>query len=276
MKVVSHAVRIAVAGGLAAGAMSIATPEADAVVTNVGNCSGHRAVVSIKSTFLWPGDGKAAGITDKNHDASFSSKGVHAVGGAPLTIGGTCTFTQTVATGALTTALSGTRSLLKWSAKSTTPVTDCIGDPDAAEWPANGKMGFSYTDLTKTDVYVATIAPTGLPLDISAFSGIVTKGVAVGAQVSGQNGAIPAIKDKTVVTDWDGTEMLTELFSGGTPAARALIQGYSIDGAALGCGAVVEPGVETANLRTVVQFGGGLSPLTLSPVTGMNFTIGAP
>ncbi len=276
MKVVSHAIRVALAGGLAAGAVAIAAPEADAVVTTVGSCSGHRAIVTAKSTFLWPGDGKAAGITDKNHDLAQSYKGTHAHNAAPLTIGGSCNFTQAVASGALTTAPSGTRSLLKWSAKTTTPVTDCVEDPDATEWPGNGKLGFAFTDLTKTDAYVTTVKPTGGAQDIVYHRGIVTKGVGVGAQIAQEISVVPAYKDKTVVTDWDGTEMVTEFLTGGTPAARAVIQGYSIDGSAIGCNSIVEPGVETVNGRSFVAFGGGLSPILGTTINGVTFTIGAP
>ncbi len=276
VKIVSHAVRVAIAGGLAAGSVAIAAPDsADAVVTTVGTCTGTRGIGSAKSTFLWPGDGKAAGITDKNHDVAVSTKGTHALNAAPLTIGGSCTFTQAVATGALTTTPAGTKSLLKWSSKVTSPVSDCAGDTDSTEWPLNGKLSFAFTDLTKMDAYVATANPTGSPADTVSLVGIVTKGVAVGSQVANNVGYTPVLKDKTIITDWDGTEMVTEILVGGTAAERAVIQGYAVDPAALGCQVVVEPAIEATNIRYVV-IQDGTTPILLSAVTGGTLTIGAP
>ena len=280
MKIVSHALRVAIAGGIVAGAAAVAAPSSsDAAVTTVGSCTNTRQTASVKSSFLWPADGKAAGITDKSHDATVSTKGVHAVGGVPLTIGGSCTFTQPVAGGLLNTTLpAGTFSLTKVGAKTTSPNTDCVSDVDPNEWPLSGKLSFAYSDLTKTDAYVVTANPTGSPADLVSLVGIVTKGRAVGAQLTSQVGYTPVLKDTSIVTDWDGTEMISEILGINTSAAdRAVIQGYAIDPAALGCQAVVEPTPNAlTNLRTLVLNGGGVSPILGSPISGTTFTIGAP
>ncbi len=278
MKLVSHAVRIAIAGGLAAASVATAMPEsADAVVTTVGTCSGTRGIGSAKSTFLWPGDGKAAGITAQNHDAAVSTKGVHSLNAAPLTIGGSCTTSQTVATGALTTAPAGTKTITKWSSKVTSPALDCVSDGNVGEWPLSGKTSYTFSDLSKTDAYVSTANPTGAPGDTTTLAGIVVKGNAVGARISSNVAYTPVLKDKTIVTDWDGTEMVTEILTGGTAAARAVIQGYAVDPAALGCQAVVEEatGSLVTNLRYIVVQD-GTSPILSSLTTGTTLTIGAP
>ncbi len=269
--------RVAAAGALCAGALGgFAADDSDAVVTNVGSCSGHRAIVANKSTFVWPADGKPAGITDKNHDAAQSFKGAHAHNGAVGTVGGSCTFTQSIANSGTTFAASGTRTISKWGAKLTTPGTDCLaGDPTTGEWPSSGKLSFTFSDLTKLDSYVADATPSTAAQDIRVAAGVVTKGVAVGANIRFEYGPTPAVKDKTVVTDWDGTEMVTELLTGGTPAARAVIQGYGIDGTVLACQAVTEPVAETVNMRYTIAFGSGTTTLLQGPIAGTDFTIGA-
>ncbi len=274
---VRRAMRVALAGLVCAGVFGFAgVDRSDAVVTTVGTCSGHRAIVSNKSTFVWPADGKAAGVTDKNHDAATSFKGAHAHNGAVGTVGGSCTFSQAVANSGTTFAGSGSRTIAKWGGKSVTPGTDCLfGDGNVGEWPASGKLSFSFTDLTKLDAYVTDATPSTAPQDIRVAAGVVTKGVAVGANVQFEYGVTPVVKDKLVVTDWDGTEMVTELLTGGTPAARAVIQGYGIDGSVINCQALTEPVAETVNIRYIVANGSGITPLLQGPIGGTSFTIGA-
>ncbi len=277
VKIVSRALRVALAGGMVAGAFAMAAPsDSDAAVTTVGTCSGTRGLGSAKSTFIWPGDGKPAGITDKDPDASVSTKGTHAIGGAVGTIGGSCTFLQAVAFDkGLTKTPADTKSLLKWGAKTVSPTLDCVSDTDADEWPLSGKLSYSYDDALKTDAFVTTANPTGTPADVVNLVGIVTKGVGVGAQITSQVSYTPAIKDKLVVTDWDGTELVTEILLGGTPAERAVIQGYGVDPGALGCQAVAEPVTEATNIRYVVLGSTTPSPILGSTVGGTTMTIGA-
>jgi hypothetical protein len=271
-----RALRVTVAGVLCAGSFgALSADDSGAVVTSVGSCSGHRGIVSNKSTFVWPGDGKPAGVTDKNHDAATSFKGAHAHNAAVGTVGGTCTFTQAVANSSTTFAAAGSRTIAKWGGKSVTPGTDCLfGDGNSGEWPASGKLSFSFTDLTKLDAYVTDATPSTAPQDIRVAAGVVTKGVGVGANVRFEYGVTPAVKDKLVITDWDGTEMVTELLTGGTPAARAVIQGYGIDGTVINCQAVTEPVADTVNIRYLVANGSGLTPLLQGPIAGTEFTIG--
>ncbi len=274
MKIVSRALRVALAGGMVAGALAVAQPsESDAVITVVGSCSGTRALATAKSSFIWPADLKNAGITDKNHDATVSAKGTHAVGGVPGTVGGACGFLQTIAADkGLTTLPAGTRTIIKWGSKTVSPVIDCVADTGATatgEWPLSGKLSYSYSDLTKTDAYVTTASPTGTASDVVVLAGIITKGVGIGARIDSAVGYTPIIKDKLQTNDWDGV-------GGSALASGDAIQGYATDlGNAAGCLAVVEPPVETVNLRGIMLTTNAATPLLGSPVPASSIYIGA-
>src|SRR5262245_16199429 len=102
------------------GVLGFASGPSGAAVTTVGTCSGQRGIATAKSTFIWPGDGKPAGVTDENnHDASISTKGIGQLGnsvGNP--VGGVCTFTQAVAFDkGITTTPADTKQIDKWTSK---------------------------------------------------------------------------------------------------------------------------------------------------------------
>ncbi len=248
--------------------------ESDAVVTTVGACSGTRAIATAKSSFIWPADLKNAGITDKNHDATVSAKGTHAVGGTPGTVGGSCGFIQTIAADkGLSTLPAGTRTIIKWGSKTVSPVIDCVADtgPTATgEWPLSGKLSYSYSDLTKTDAYVTTANPTGTASDVVVLKGIITKGVGIGAQIESAVGYTPIIKDKLQTLDWDGV-------GGSALGSGDAIQGYATDiGNAAGCLATSEPVSETVNLRGIMLTTEPGTPLLGSTVPASSIFIGAP
>ena len=244
---------------LLAGAVAFAAP-ASAAPTNVGGCNATRGLAGAKSTFIWPGDGKPAGLTDKNHDVAITTKVIPTAGS--LTNFGTCIFTA---------PFSGVKTVTKWGGKLSSPVADCVSDTDSAEIPQSGKISYAFSDLTKQDTYVALTKsnPSGNGADTVGTKGIVTKGVAAGAFTDGELWYAPAVKDKTKTVDYAGTPWITD------PNASAYT-GYGFDiGNALGCQAAVEPGVETSNLRILIVGTGSPSEILGSTTGGNNFTIGA-
>ncbi len=137
MIVLKRAIRVAVAGGMIGGALAFVAPATSgAAETTIASCSGQRAYAKAKSTFIWPGDGKAAGITDKNHDVSIGYKGIHAVGTTNVKEGGTdlgsCGFLQAVAFDkGITKTPADTKVVSKWSAKLVSPTVDCVAETTA-------------------------------------------------------------------------------------------------------------------------------------------------
>ena len=67
-------------GSFVGAGLTALVPDTPSGAETVGTCTGMRENAFIKSTFILPGDGKPAGITDKNHQAAMSVKGIHAVG----------------------------------------------------------------------------------------------------------------------------------------------------------------------------------------------------
>lgn len=238
-----------VAIGALGGASVLALRPAAATPTVVGGCTGLRGIVSAKSTFIWPGDGQPAGMTDKNHDITMSTKGINNTSGNL----GTCSWTGPGAT--------GTRTISKWSSKLTSPATDCIGDGGAGEYPPNGKSSYAFTDGSKVDAYVASGGGGSAENpDFTYTQGIVTKGLGVGASITSEIWIAAASKDKTQTADYAGVPGLDLSIITTAPAAP----GYRFDLPALtslqGCLATTEPVTEQTNIRTFVV-GSGPSEL---------------
>lgn len=305
MNVLKRTLRVAVAASMVGGALAAFAPDTSgAAVTTVAACSGQRAYAKAKSTFIWT-DGKAAGVTDKNHDVSIGSKGIHAVGTPNVKEGGTdlgsCGFLQAVAFDkGLTKTPADTKVVNKWSAKVVSPALDCVSEstPDAAEWPAAGKLKYAFDDGLKSDAFVAFKTPSGGAADQVVLEGIITKGVGVGADVSAGITYTPVVKDKEVTVDYQGfgPDYLGKSISkdlnvnydyppaGAGPEDHvppanelAAFQSYRISGTLglAGCQATSEPGTETVNLREIyVQ--AGPSPLLGSSSVPNVWTIGAP
>lgn len=288
---------------LAGSALAFVAAPAGAAVTTVGTCTGQRGLATAKSTFIWPGDGKNAGVTDgNNHDATISTKALGELGNSIANpVGGTCNFTQAVAFDkGLTTTPADLKQIDKWTSKTVTPEIDCVSEstPDPTEWPASGKTSYTYDDGLKTDVYITFANPTGAPTDTITLEGIVIKGVAVGSNYHGGISYTPAIKNKLGTIDYQGydSDDTGEAIAfalnvpydyppagptnDAVPTANdiALYPGYIIDNplGLAGCQgtAAAAPGAETANLRTI-YIQGGPSPLLNSAVTATSFTIGA-
>jgi len=269
---------------LAGSMIAFAAPAAHAAVLSVGGCTNLLALGTAKST------GVGHGITDKdNQDGSVSSKGVDPNNNKGTSLGA-CGFN-----GGLSTpdagkppvkGYSGIKTVAKWGTKLFSPETDCNttdgtsgpNPTDNTEWPLNGTLSLTFTDLTaasKAQALTAQIVVDGFtdgdpstPLvqdtsDVVSFHGIVIKGVAAGADVTGETEFDPTVKDKTVTT-------------GATagPFGNAYF-GYAFDvAAAVGC--TDDASVNPAN---ITAFNNGsvsnASQILGLPVSGINFTIGS-
>jgi hypothetical protein len=259
---------------LAAGALAFVAPAANAAVTTIGGCGDLLALGSAKSTTINPSTGKNYGITDlDNLDGALSSKGVD-----PNTLKGTnlgsCIFTsgQGVPDSNKPPALwgGGGHNLTKWGTKLFSREFDCdtTDTGDNTEWAPSGALSMSFTDLTtlgKNQSLTAQVTVDGFtdngggPSDVVKFHGIVTKGIALGADVSGQTEFDPTIKDKTVT------------YPGGANPGAYFGYGYDVGGA-LGCTTATkgDANILLFNNGSV----GGNSQLLGLPVAGITFTKG--
>jgi hypothetical protein len=251
---------------LAAGALAFAAPAANAAVSTIGSCHNLLALGTAKSTTV--GDG----ITDKdNQDVSIATKGV----GTPSKTDplGTCSFASGFSTPNAAKppvkGFSGTKHVAKWGTKLFSPESDCNTSDtgDLTEWPLNGSLSITFTEQTaalKAEGLTAQITVDGFtdpdnnpgtPSDVVSFHGLVIKGDAAGADVSGETEFDPTVKDKTQTTN-------TPYF------------GYQYDlGNAGGC-ADTTP----ANANITAFNNGSVanqSQLLGLPVSGITFTIGS-
>jgi hypothetical protein len=251
---------------LAGSMLAFAAPAAHAAVLSVGGCDNLLALGTAKSTTV--GDG----ITDKdNQDVSIATKGV----GTPSKTDplGTCSFASGLSTPNAAKppvkGFSGTKHVAKWGTKLFSPESDCNTSDtgDLTEWPLNGSLSITFSDLTaalKPEALTAQVTVDGFtdpdnnpgtPGDVVSFHGLVIKGDAAGADVSGETEFDPTVKDKTQTTN--------------TPYV-----GYQYDlGNAGGC---ADATPANANI-TAFNNGsvGGQSQLLGLPVSGLDFTIGS-
>jgi hypothetical protein len=258
------------------GVFAAIAPSADAVVTNVGSCTGTKGLGTLKSTSIDPVSLKPYGITEvDNKDVSVSVKGVD-----PTTNKGTSFGSCTYAGGLSTPdgqkppnkGYSGNKPIFKWSTKLFSPEADCnVGDTgDLTEWPINGAFAVQYdAGLNKQSIAVTVDGFTdpdndpNTPSDVVDGRGLVTKGVAAGADMTFQVYFEPALKDK--------------LQTGPTPYF-----GYNFDlAAAVGCTDPTNSGADPSNTTvnaniTTVVIGDGTSLLLGLPAPGLAFTIGQP
>jgi len=277
---------------LAAGALAFAAPAANAAVVTIGTCQNLLAQGTAKSSAINPDTGKAFGITDgDNRDGAVGAKGVD-----PNTLKGTtlgsCSFPSNVTQGVPDAGKpvgvwpSGTHTVTKWGTKLYSREFDCNtadgeNGPetwDKTEWPLAGTISLTFQDTNNTlkaNAISASVivdgfkdpnpnnAPTPADLsDVVQFHGLVTKGAALGADVSGETEFDPTIKDKAAVYPGGGAYF-----------------GYSFDiGGAVGCtdGVGGSPAKATANILTFNNGSvGGVSQLLGIPVSGITFTKGA-
>jgi len=256
---------------LAGGMLAVAAPAANATVTQIGSCQNLLALGSAKSAVV--GDG----ITDKdNQDGAISAKGVdpNLKGGTNL---GTCSFPSNVTQGVPDSGKpvgvwsSGTKTLTKWGTKLYSREFDCdtTDTLDNTEWAPSGALSMTFADtvlVSGTPKNVAITAqvtvdgftdPDNNPAtasDVVKFHGIVTKGAALGADVTGETEFDPTVKDSTQTT-------ATPYF------------GYQFNvGAAVGC---TTPAKGDANILTFNNGSvGGQSQLLGLPVAGIKFNKG--
>ena len=264
---------------LAGGMLAVAAPVAHAAVTPVGTCTDLLAQGKAKSATINPATGKAYGVSDNDdQDVAIATKGVD-----PNTLKGTdlgsCSFDAGLSTPdsskPAAKGYSGSHDLVKWGTKLYSVESDCntADTGDTSEWPLAGALTMKFADLTtagKNQQLNGAIVVDGFtdpdndpltPSDVVSFHGLVTKGVALGADISGETEFDPIVKDKTVT--YPGGENPGAYYS------------YQFDlGGALGCADAIP---DNAN---VVQFQngsvGGVSQLLGLPVAGISFSVGTP
>jgi hypothetical protein len=261
------------AGGMMAAAA--AAPASAAVVT-VGTCNNLIALGTAKSTTINPGTGKAYGIADvDNIDGAIGSKGVDrdTLKGTDL---GHCNFVggQGVPdnnTKPTTLMPAGNQSILKWGTKLFSREFDCdtTDTGDTTEWAPSGALSFTFTSLNslgKNRALTAAVTVDGFtdpdnnpgtPSDVVELHGIVSKGIALGADVSGSTEFDPTVKDKTATYPGSGAYF-----------------GYNFDLlGAIGCTTATQG---DANILTFNNGdnGAGQSQLLGLPVAGITFSKG--
>ena len=211
-------------------------------------------------------------VQSDNQDVALSTKGVD-----PNTLKGTnlgaCGFNGGLSTPdngkPVVKGFSGIKSVLKWGVKLASVEADCnVNDTgDTTEWPLAGSLSITFTQLNnvgKNEALSAAVTVDGFtdpdnnpgtPSDVVAFHGLVTKGVAVGADIIGETEFDPTVKDKTQTT-------ATPYF------------GYQYDLAQAGGCADATP-----NNANITAFNNGSvanqSQLLGLPVAGISFTIGS-
>lgn len=266
----------AISAVMLTGVFAAVAPSAGAVVTSAGSCSGMKGLGTLKSTSIDPVSLKPYGITDVNNkDVAVSVKGVDKTVNKGTNYG-TCTYAGGLSTpdGQKPPAkgYSGNKPIFKWSSKLFSPEADCntLDTTDLTEWPINGAFALQYdAGLNKQSVAVTVDGFTdpdndaNTPSDVVEGRGLVTKGVAAGADMKFEVYFEPALKDK--------------LQTGPTPYF-----GYNFDlAAAVGCTDPTDSGADpgntvvNANITTVV-IGDGTSLLLGLPASGLSFSIGTP
>jgi len=261
---------------LAGGMLAVAAPAANATVTQIGSCQNLLALGSAKSSSINPSTGKNYGITDlDDKDGTISAKGT----GVPTKTDplGSCSFpvnsTQGVPDSGKPVLVwsNGTHTLTKWSTKLFSREFDCdtTDITDNTEWAPSGALSMTFTDnvtvnlAPKAASLSAQVTVDGFtdpdsnpatPSDVVKFHGIVTKGAALGTDVTGETEFDPIVKDTSQTTN--------------TPYA-----GYAFDiGAALGCTTATKG---DANILTFMNGSvAGNSQLLGIPVAGIKFNKG--
>jgi len=149
---------------------------------------------------------KTAGLNATNQQIAFSGKGVAASSADALALDlGSCAIEERLGvTGALTSfggVNFGIKTVAKFGLKLASPSVDCFdgdNDSDPAERGLTGKISWTFSDGTKMEGYVRTQGQDRgtAKLDLTWYTGIVSKGEAVGATIGGNVWVNPIIKDK--------------------------------------------------------------------------------
>ncbi len=247
-KLLAGASALTLAGGLAL----VAAPAAQAAPTNIGHCDGSIILGTITPALT---DVTQIGVVVKTKLLKDLT--------TKTAIAGDCS--SVVRPGDPIHPAGGLVSPLtpKAEAASLLGNASCASaanDPNsAAAWPLNGKITWTMTQLNdllkpyqiQADVQIMGFDPAGP--DVVDLGGIVLKGVAVGATVSGNI--------------WEDPVTLT----GGTSGYNT---GWTLDLTnALGCGDAT-PG--NASISTIMSGGGGGTATSLlgSSATGVAFSLG--
>lgn len=147
---------------------------------------------------------KTSGMTSKERDLTTSTKGYprSSADAAALRVG-QCSLQQRLGVSGTAVNFGGinyvNKDVAKFGTKLTTANTDCNSSEgsDQDERSLSGKLGITYSDLTKTDAYIRVQGFDTATADKVWLTGIVTKGEAVGATIGGNVWFSPAYKAKT-------------------------------------------------------------------------------
>ncbi len=275
-RLIGGASALAIAGGM----LAAAAAPAGAVVTTIGTCNSLKALGSAKSSTINPATLKPYGIADiDNIDGTISSKGVDRTTNKGTDLGG-CFFVtgEGVPDSGKPVGLwgpglgpLGRHNITKWSTKLFSREFDCdtTDTGDTTEWAPSGALSFTFSDqnnLLKGNAITAQVTVDGFtdpdndpgtPSDVVELHGIVSKGAALGADVTGETEFDPTVKDTSQTT-------------------AVPYFGYQFDLlGALGCTTATQG---DANILTFVNGdnGAGASELLGLPVAGITFTKGTP
>lgn len=149
---------------------------------------------------------KTAGLTATNQQIAFSGKGIAASAADALALDlGSCAIEARLGvTGPLTDFGGvdyGIKTIAKFGLKLASPSVDCYdgdNESDATERGLTGKISWTFSDGTKMEGYVRTQGQDRgtAKLDLTWYTGIVSKGEAVGSTIGGNVWVNPIIKDK--------------------------------------------------------------------------------
>lgn len=271
----------AVSAVMLTGVFAAVAPSADAVVTNVASCSGMKGLGALKSSTINTTTGKPYGITDVNNmDVSVGVKGIDPTVNKGTNYG-SCNYASGLSTPdgqkPVNKGYSGNKAITKWSSKLFSPEADCntVDTTDLTEWPINGSFSLQYDTnpvTLKANKQTVNVTVDGFtdpdndpnsPSDVVEGRGLVTKGVAAGADSTFEVYFEPVLQDKLQTTN--------------TPHF-----GYNFDlAAAVGCTDPTAGGADPSNTNidaniTSVVIGQGTSLLLGLPAAGISFTIGTP
>jgi hypothetical protein len=266
VNIAKKAVGLFAVTGLVASGFAFAASTAGATQLSVGSCSGQKLIGTAKSTVI------GQGLTDNdNQDASIGFKGVDPAVNKGTNLGG-CAFNSGLSTPdngkPVVKGFNGLRGIVKSGIKLFSPEADCdtTDTGDNTEWPLNGSLSLTFggalTNTGKAQALTAAVivdgfkdpVPPATQSDVVTGHGIVTKGVATGADMTTETYFNPVFKDKTQTT-------------------AVPYFGYNFDlGPAIGCTTATKG---DANIIGLI-IADGTSPLTGMTAAGVAFTIGQP
>lgn len=225
---------------------------------------------------------KTAGLNATNQQIAFSGKGVAASSADALALDlGSCAIEERLGvTGPLTDfggVNYGIKTVAKFGLKLASPSVDCFdgdNDSDPAERGLTGKVSWTFSDGTKMEGYVRTQGQDRgtAKLDLTWYTGIVSKGEAVGATIGGNVWVNPIIKDKAATQYFEaGATYSSVSVLDASPETRdSVAPGYGYSPSkAIGDGVSCQTGTDNGGSVSLGLLGAGVvSPSLDTPSDG--------